>query len=172
MEPIFCNSTCTRPSLSLAEKFGTYVDNIWAGATCYNFSFRKLLSTNEISDKNESENPIKIQIHKKAVGSPMTRCCGEATITTQARCPSTVLTGRFSLLCFQPEALLDSLAARTSRTTVRYPCGMGTWRGRSINVPSATSRNWFVIHQPRPHLGYRHARPHPSDQHGQNWVTS
>ena len=92
----------------------------------------------------------------------MTRCCGAVTVVTQARCPSTVLTGRFSLLCFQPEALLDSLAARTSLATERHPCGMGTWRGRSINVLSATSRNWFMIHQPSPHMGDRHARPHPA----------
>ena len=110
--------------------------------------------------------------NKKAVGSPMTRCCGAVTVVTQARYPSTVLTGRFSLLCFQPEALLDSLAARSSRATERYPCGMGTWRGRSINVPNATSRNWFIIHQPRPHLGYRHARPHPSEPYSQDYVTS
>ena len=90
---------------------------------------------------------------EKAVGSLATRCCGAAAVTTQARCPSTVPSGRFSLLCFQPEALLASLAARTSRVTRRCPCGLGTWRGRAINAACAASRNWFTIHQSSPRLG-------------------
>ena len=99
----------------------------------------------------------------KTVGSLATRCCGAATVTTQARCPSTAPRGRFSLLCCQPEALLASLAARTSRATKRCPYGLGTWRGRTINVACAASRNWFAIHQPSPHSGYSAKLLTPAD---------
>ena len=100
---------------------------------------------------------------KKAVGSLMICCCGAAMFVTQARYPSTDFTDHFSLLCFQPEALRDSIAARTFLLTLECPCGMGTWRGHTINVLSTASRNWILIHQPSSHLGNRHARPHPAN---------
>eukprot|EP00398_MALV-I-01_sp_L67-1_P000040 gene40-457_t len=76
----------------------------------------------------------------------------EAMFITQARCPSTVFTDHFSLLCFQPEALRDSLAARTFRLTLEHPCGMETWRGRTINTICIASRHWCIVHQLSPHL--------------------
>ena len=57
-----------------------------------------------------------------------------ALVSTQACYPTTVRAGRFSLLCFQPEAMLVSVAARTCQLPSAHPCRAPTWQGHAINM--------------------------------------
>ena len=57
---------------------------------------------------------------------------------TQACCPATAHTERFSLLCCQPEALFVSVATRTSLLTLGYPCRVHARQGHTISVQRRT----------------------------------
>ena len=76
---------------------------------------------------------------KKRLGVPTPFRAQRFLHSTQARGPATAHAERFSLLCFQPEALLVSTAARTPVPTPRRPCRARARPGRAI---SAACRTW------------------------------
>ena len=81
---------------------------------------------------------------------------------TQACFPATAHTGRFSLLCCQPEALFVSVAARTPLFTGRYPCGVHARPGHTISALSQDIHRRTAVHQPSSRLGDRRTLTHPA----------
>ena len=71
---------------------------------------------------------------KKRLGVSSPWAAQRALVCTQACYPATVNAGRFSLLCFQPEAMLVSVAARTCQLPSAHPCRAPTWQGHAINM--------------------------------------
>ena len=71
---------------------------------------------------------------KKRLGVSPPWAAQRALVCTQACCPTTVHAGRFSLLCFQPEAILVSVAARTCQLPSAHPCRAPTWQGHAIDM--------------------------------------
>ena len=66
------------------------------------------------------------------------RCASSATQrqlhSVQPHCPTTAGSAQFCLLCCQPEPIPGSLAARMFLLTLRDPCRLPAWLGRSINT--------------------------------------
>ena len=54
------------------------------------------------------------------------------------QCPTTAGSVQFCLLCCQPEPVPRSLAARRSQLTLRDPCRLPAWSGRTIHMASRT----------------------------------
>ena len=72
---------------------------------------------------------------KAAAGCPLVLELEDTLVDTQVRCPATAHAEPVSLLCFQPEAMLVSLATRTTVPSSGYPCGERTRQGRTLSMP-------------------------------------
>ena len=67
--------------------------------------------------------------------------CGTAQYCdTQAQHSTTASRTQFRLLCCQPELIPESLAARMPQFTLRDPCRLLAWLGRTIHMSSIGQR--------------------------------
>ena len=65
-----------------------------------------------------------------------------------AHYPTTADSAQSCLLCYQPEPVPRTLAARTSQFTLGYPCRLSAWSGWAIHMHPQHIQSSRVLHLP------------------------
>ena len=76
--------------------------------------------------------------------------------------PALIHSGQFSLLCFQPDAVSDSVTAETSQPTPGRLCGLRPCEGRSLYMPFPRRSSAPMHPTSLAPLGDSWARPQPA----------